>query len=42
MAEGKGAPEARGGLGEVWGVWGKGREREGRKEGAKGGEMTPF
>ena len=38
----KEAPEARGAPGEVWGVCGKGREREWRVEGAEGGEMIPF
>ena len=42
FGEAKEAPEARGAPGEVRGVCGKGREREGRVEGAEGGEMIPF
>ena len=42
MAREKEAPEARGWPGAVWGVCGKGREREGRAEGAKGEGNTPF
>ena len=41
FGEAKEAPEARGAPGEVRGVCGKGREREGRVEGAEGGEMIP-
>ena len=42
MGRGKEAPEARGWPGAVRGVCGKGREREGRAEGAKGEGNTPF
>ena len=42
LGRGKEAPEARGWPGAVRGVCGKGREREGRAEGAKGEGNTPF